>query len=190
MIALALLKRFWFVPVAILLLWLAWSAWHNRGGGGDARAAAHATAVATKEVARTDTIYRHDTVAYRVAAASFRALRDTLRITDTVQVRTALNRAESALGRCDSTMVSGPATIRARDTLVVKVHDQLVIAERGTSRFGTRASALYDPIAKIPTAAVEGSFRITAKLSAIARVDQRFAPGEHPRAGLGFALTF
>lgn len=174
------------------LLWLALAAldvWRERRGTPEQQRARQATIYAEHYVYRTDTLFRRDTVRYRAAAGSYRTLRDTVRLTDTVQVKVALSRADTALARADTALAAAAVTLWARDSLAARLRDELAIARRPAPRLAGRALALYDPITVTPAASLEGTARVLGRVSLVARADQRFAAGERPRMYVGVSIT-
>lgn len=187
------LRRLWpFLALAglIVVALVAADRWQARRGTPEQQRARQATIYAEHYVYRTDTLFRRDTVRYRAAATEYRTLRDTLTLSDTVQVRVALDLADTALARADTALAAAAVTIRARDSLAARLRDELAIARRPAPRFAGRALALYEPITATPAASIEGTMRLVGRVSLVARADQRFAPGEAPRVGVGVAIAF
>lgn len=185
------LRRLWPYVAIGAVVWLALTAldtWRERRGTPEQRQARQATVSAEHYVYRTDTVFRRDTVRYRAAAAAYRTLRDTLRLTDTVQVGVALARADTALWRTDTALAAAAVTIAARDSLSARLRGELAIARRPAPRLTGRAVALYDPVAATPAASLEGTARVLGRLSLIARADQRLAVGERPRMYVGVSV--
>jgi len=150
------------------------------------------TLVAQRVVVRVDTLLRDAKVRTAKADTVYLRARDTVlqHLTDTVLVKSALLAADSAIAQGALTIAAADSAIAARDTLVARVRAELAVALRPAPRLSVRASALYDPLAQIPAASGELSFRLIARTSATAVCSQRFAPGERPRCYLGLSLGF
>lgn len=95
----------WLIAAAIVLsLGVCWA--DNRFAtrhGGDSeklKQAVDQTTTGEKQLAKVDTIYRRDTVRLTKEVTKWRVVRDSLVITDTVQVRVALDQADSTIKAC------------------------------------------------------------------------------------------
>lgn len=101
----------------------------------------------------------------------------------------AVAKQDTALTTADSAMRAHDAERTADDALVFALTNERdawrARALVQPPRLAVYVAGLYDPLAQIPAASLDGEFRITANLSAIARVEQRFAPGERPRVYVG-----
>lgn len=184
------IRRLWPFLAALLLLagfGYAVDAWR----GHPAEQARQQTIYAEHYVYHTDTLFARDTVAHRVAVTSYRTLRDTLRLTDTVMVKQAFARADTAIVRGDSALASAVRRIHAGDSLTARVRDELAIAlrPRAQPRWSVAVSALYDPLVSVPAASAEASYRVVRSLSLTAMGLQRFTPGERPRMLMGVRIA-
>ena len=56
-------------------------------------------------------------------------------------------------------------------------------------RWTVEGETLYDPIASVPMASGAGTFRLGSGVAVVVRGEQRFAPGERPRAYVGIRVT-
>lgn len=134
---------------------------------------------------------------------AYRSVRDTivlapLTLADTVKDIKALpslvRTADAALA-ADSMHQAEATKLQAEsDSLIEALRDERDLWQKAKifkpPRVTSAVAALYDPMAAIPMASAETSLRLTARLSVMARADQRFAPGERPRGYLGLRLTF
>jgi hypothetical protein len=187
------LRRLWPFLALAAVVWASLTAldvWQERRGTPEQQRARQATVYAEHYVYRTDTLFQRDTVRYRAASTSYRTLRDTLRLTDTLQVRVAIERADTALARADTALAAAAVTIGARDSLAARLRDELAIARRPAPRLAGRALVLYEPLTATPAASLEATVRLYGRLSAVARADQRVALGERLRVGVGIAVAF
>lgn len=138
-----------------------------------------------------------------VKRTSYRTLRDTITLypvtpADTAKAVAALpeivNRADDAL-HADSVHQANATKLQAEsDSLVGALRTERDLWRKAKvfspPRVTSVVAVLYEPVGHVPAASAQTSFRLTERLSAIARADQRFAPGEPPRAAVGIALTF
>jgi hypothetical protein len=74
------------------------------------------------------------------------------------------------------------------DSLIQALHDERDLWQKAKvftpPRLTSAVAVLYEPITRIPAVSAETSLRLTENVSAIARADQPFAPGEAPRASM------
>lgn len=151
------------------------------------------------------------------ARAPLRASAETVTVTHTLYAKARAPLVLNPTTKADTALdiASLPVFVRAADNAIAadSVHqaaatklqaesDSLIEALRDERdlwqkakifkppRVTSSVAALYDPMAAVPLASAETSLRLTARLSMMARADQRFAPGERPRGYVGLRLTF
>jgi hypothetical protein len=158
--------------------------------GPELQVAHRATIAAEHVLAARDTVFRHDTVERAIAVGDYRRARAQLVITDTVQVRSTFLKADVALAKDSATLASATSLIAGHVELEGRLRDELAIARRAPRRLSESAALLYDPLAQVPAIATQVQLRVAGGWSAIARAEQRFAPGERPRGYLGISRAF
>jgi hypothetical protein len=107
---------------------------------------------------------------------------DTLRITDTVQVREFVRACSSALTACDSAMARAKTAIATGDSVIKHLKRGPFMESYGV--------ALYDPVAKVPTARVGLALKPRSRISLMVEGEQRFEPGASPRVNAGLRVRF
>lgn len=157
------------------------------------RAADHVVRVADAARVRVDTVY----VPQRAAAAAAKAQYDTT--TDTVVVTRdtgrvvyvekaaadhAINACTLALHTCDQ--------VRAADSVEIAALRGAISARDAAvpSRLHLSAAALYDPLARAPSARAEADVGITKHLSAIADAERGVSLTDSLRVHVGARWTF
>lgn len=70
-------------------------------------------------VAKTDTIFVRDTIYATRWKVKYDSIRDTLNITDTVQVKEYVRVADSTIVSCQRALASCAVALKARDTVIV-----------------------------------------------------------------------
>lgn len=157
------------------------------------RAADHVVRVADAARVRVDTVY----VPRRAAAAAAKAQYDTT--TDTVVVTRdtgrvvyvekaaadhAINACTLALHTCDQ--------VRAADSVEIAALRGAISARDAAvpSRLHLSAAALYDPLARAPSARVETDVRLSSHLSLLADAERGVGLSDSLRVHLGARWTF
>ena len=146
------------------------------------------------ERARLDTLYRADTVTLRSVETRYRALRDTLTITDSFTVFRAFALADTVVRACRAALATAEGRLSACDSTAAALGRQRDawrrIAERPGPRVQTSVGAAWDATAGAVQADAGVALRVVGRLSATASVQQTFAPSESPRLLFGARLTF
>lgn len=155
-----------------------------------AQQAHQVTATAVRVVLQRDTVFVHDTIAAAAARGDYAHARDTLRITDTVQVRATLAKADVALAKDAAALQSAAALVAGHVDVEAALRTELVIAQRPPPRFSGVGQALYDPFAHTPALAGELHVRVRGNWSLLTRAEQRFEPGARPRGYVGLTVSF
>jgi hypothetical protein len=104
-----------------------------------------------------------------------------------------LRATDSATAACTEYQMSCEERGRIADSLIAALHRQVSLLEHAPQwkppRWSAEADVLFDPISVTPATSGALAFRLGAGVSALARIEQRFAPGERPRVYLGGRLT-
>lgn len=196
----------WLAPVAALAVCalLAWfgvaDILDRRRTGADAvdRATADAAHAAEQPVAEArraaDTVYVRDTVTLTAVETRFRRLRDTLRLSDTVQVFRAFALADTVVRACRGALATAERRLSLCDStarlLTVQRDAWRRIATRPGPRVETSVAALYDWTAGAPVAEAGVRLRLAGRLAAVGAVRQALAPREGPHVQAGVKWTF
>ena len=116
--------------LALLALW-AYGCENRQAGRLEAEKVAleHRNARLEDEAGRKDTVYVKDTIRLKIYTQSYKTLRDTLRITDTVQVRATLALADSTINACSVALQTCETRVALRDQRIA-VLDSLLTVER------------------------------------------------------------
>ena len=159
------------------------------------QAAAHEQTIrAEEQAAAAETVTAERTAAAGVARVIYRTSRDTVlrHLTDTVLVRETISRADTVIARDSAAIVAAGRALALQQSVTMRMRDErdLALKPRYPPRLSGSASALYDPMAAVPAASASVNFRVIGALSLTARADQRFTPGEKPRAYVGISLAF
>jgi hypothetical protein len=134
-----------------------------------------------------ETLYAGTKIERGKVITVYRTLRDTLlsHTTDTL--------VKQVLAKADTVIAKDSAALRAADAVIAAKNAELVEAlkPKYAKRLSYSVAALYDPLSTgAISASAQASLRVIGGLSLIARVDQRAALNERPRAQLGIGLTF
>jgi hypothetical protein len=142
------------------------------------------TLAATDTVRIADTLFRHDTVVARHSVTVYRTARDTalVHLTDTIEVKAAFRKADTALLLDSTAIASAARAIQAHVVLESALRTELAISEKLraprytlTSRAGVEWNTL------VPLTELESTVRITERWSVGGRVSKRWAAGEPTR---------
>ena len=146
------------------------------------------------ERARLDTVYRADTVRLRSVETRYRALRDTLTITDSFTVFRAFALADTVVRACRAALATAEGRLSACDSTAAALSRQRDAWRRIASRPGPRVayavSGLYEPATREIEARAGVSLRLAGPVSALAEVSHTFTAGESPRLLVGARWTF
>jgi hypothetical protein len=169
--------------LAIVLLCIVLSVYaeHSRGQDEGKLATLHTHTVVA------ETLYAGTKIERGKALTVYRTKRDTLlsHTTDTL--------VKQVLAKADTVIAKDSAALRAADAVIAAKDAELVEAlkPKYAKRLSYSVAALYDPLSTgAISASAQASLRVIAGLTLIARVDQRAALNERPRAQLGIGLTF
>jgi hypothetical protein len=169
--------------LALVLLCIVLSLYteHSRGQSETKLATLHTHTVVA------ETLYAGTKVARGKAITVYRTLRDTLlsHTTDTL-VKQVLAKADTVIAKDSAALHAADRVIAAKDAELVEA-----LKPKYAKRLTYTVAALYDPLSTgALSASAQASLRVIAGLSLIARVDQRAALNEPPRAQFGIGLTF
>jgi hypothetical protein len=118
-------------------------------------------------IKQTDSIYTRDTLALTRWRIRYDSIRDTLRLTDTVRVKAALETADSALVTCSTAVVAGEARVAARDKAIDSLRRQITAGAIPTPRLSRFAQALYSPVSRDVDVTLGADLRLGKGFSAI-----------------------
>ena len=188
-------RRVWVIAGGLLLLAFGLSWWlehRTQPPSVELAVAAKVDTIRVQEAAKAETVYVAAVNDAKQARVSVRTLRDTLRITDTLEVKAFVARVDTALVKDSVALARADTTIAAEKAVTAAVREELAIALRPhpAPRLMTTVAGLYDPMAATPAGSVQMALRVIGSLAIIARADQRFVVGERPRSYLGLSLTF
>lgn len=172
------------VAVGAALLWLDHGTDVAENPAYDAIVAAHSRALAARRDSTREEVATADSAVTRTLVR-YHTIRDTLNIHDTAQVKVFVKVAAGLADSVQTLQRTIADDRRATNDLLADKDIQIARAKLQPPRLTVSVSGLYDPLAQIPAASLDGEFRITANVSAVARVEQRFAPGEKPRVYVG-----
>lgn len=118
-----------------------------------------------------------------------RTLRDTLRITDTLEEKRFIARVDTALVKDSIALAAADTVIAAERAVIGALRTELMLARpRPAPRFGVILTGLYDPIARAPLASASAAFRVIGNVSLVAVAFQRVEIGASPRVFFGVSV--
>ena len=178
--------------VAALLALLAFSWWReHRPAPTVAQAIAHERTRSDSVVAaNADAVLLHDTVRVTVARVAYRTIRDSVRLTDTVWVRSALATADTVIALDSVAIADAGRAIEAHQAVESSLRTELTLAlqPRTLPRFGTTISALYDPLGASPLVTAAVGFRVIGNVSLVGVAFQQVQLGAVPRVYFGISV--
>jgi hypothetical protein len=190
--------------VIIVMLWLR----SRTGSSADEatlaerlRTADSALAVARRQAARTDTVYRSDTVRFRVVQTRYARLVDSLRVTDTLTVREQIivSAADSTIRACRVALTTCEQRVADRDTVIARERrlratgDSLsaILLRRARPRLLPFVEAGVDPLHEFGLVARGGlEMRLFGAVRLVGAIDYSTAPETRTRALAGVRVTF
>lgn len=148
------------------------------------------TAEAVAKAARVETLYVAQKAASVSARASVRTLRDTIHITDTLEVKRFIARVDTALVKDSMALAAADTVIAAGHAVESGLRAELALALRPhpTSRLSLVLTGLYDPVAHTPLASASAGFRVIGNVSLVAVAFQRVEIGASPRVFFGVSV--
>lgn len=106
---------------------------------------------------------------------------------------TFIQSADSAVNACTEYQRVATEDRQVADSLIAALRSKGALLEHAgvwkPPRWTAEAEVLYDPLSIAPSSSGALTFRIAGGVSAVGRLEQRFAPGEKPRVYLGLRLT-
>ena len=139
---------------------------------------------------RTDTLYRTALHSANVSRGTVRTLRDTLHITDTLEVKRFVARVDTTLVR-DSVALALADTVIAKHVVLesdLRTELQMALRPKPSPRLVATVTGLYDVINATPLVSVSAGVRVIGSASLVAVAFQRVQLGETPRVFLGVSV--
>ena len=180
------------LAVVALLALFVFSWWReHRPAPSEAQQIAHqVTAAAVEKEARVETLYVAEKAASVSARASVRTFRDTLRITDTLEVKRFVARVDTALVKDSLAIAAADTVIAAGHAVEAGLRTELALAlrPRPAKRLSLVLTGLYDPITHTPLASASAGLRIIGSVSLVGVAFQKVQLGETPRVFFGLSV--
>lgn len=148
------------------------------------------TRVDSVAAAQAETTFVHDTVTVTIARTAYRTLRDSLRLTDTVEVLRVLARADTALLVDSVAIVDAGRAIEAQRAVAGSLREELRLAliPKAGPRFSTVLTGLYDPVNHAPLASAAVGVRVIGNWSLVAVAFERLSDPAIPKMYVGFSV--
>ena len=140
--------------------------------------------------AKAETVYVEARASAAASRASVRTLRDTLRITDTLEVKAFVARVDTALVKDSVALAKADTAISAEKAVTAAVRTELAIALRPhpAKRLGLVITGLYDPVNHVPLASAALGLRIIGNVSLVGVAFQRVEIGQSPKVFFGMSV--
>ena len=180
------------VAAIIVLAFAASLLWEHRPPAPSAAmaVAAKVDTITQLIAAKAETVYVAAAASAQGSRASVRTLRDTLRITDTLEVKAFVARVDTALVKDSVALARADTVIAAEKAVTAAVRTELAIALRPhpAPRMGVTLTGLYDPTTSTPLASAAVGFRVISKVSLVAVAFQRVELGQSPHVYFGVSV--